>query len=51
MRIDSIQIDNSRGIKHLEMEFDPRLTLLVGDNVSGKTSILSAYRWRLVSGM
>jgi predicted ATP-binding protein involved in virulence len=42
MRIDSIQIDNFRGIKHLNMEFDPRFTLLVGDNGSGKTSILSA---------
>ncbi len=42
MRIDSIQIDNFRGIEHLDLEFDPRFTLLVGDNGSGKTSILSA---------
>ncbi|WP_009965601.1 AAA family ATPase [Verrucomicrobium spinosum] len=42
MRIVSIQIDNFRGIKHLGLEFDPRFTLLVGDNGSGKTSILSA---------
>jgi predicted ATP-binding protein involved in virulence len=42
MRIDSIQIDNFRGIEHLELTFDPRFTLLVGDNGSGKTSILSA---------
>lgn len=42
MRIDSIQIENFRGIEHLDMEFDPRFTLLVGDNGSGKTSILSA---------
>lgn len=42
MRIDSIQIDNFRGIKHLDLEFDRRFTLLVGDNASGKTSILSA---------
>ncbi|MEI6177694.1 MAG: AAA family ATPase [Verrucomicrobiota bacterium] len=42
MRIDSIQIDNFRGIEHLDLEFDPHFTLLVGDNGSGKTSILSA---------
>lgn len=42
MRIDSIQIDNFRGIEHLELTFDSRFTLLVGDNGSGKTSILSA---------
>lgn len=42
MRIESIQIDNFRGIEHLELTFDPRFTLLVGDNGSGKTSILSA---------
>jgi recombinational DNA repair ATPase RecF len=42
MRIDSIQIDNFRGIERLGLDFDPRFTLLVGDNGSGKTSILSA---------
>jgi len=42
MKIESIQILNFRGIEHLELEFDPRFTLLVGDNASGKTSILSA---------
>jgi predicted ATP-binding protein involved in virulence len=42
MRIDSIQIENFRGIERLDLTFDPRFTLLVGDNASGKTSILSA---------
>jgi len=42
MRIDSISIDNFRGIKHLDLTFDSQFTLLVGDNGSGKTSILSA---------
>jgi len=42
MRIDSIQIDNFRGIEHLDLVFDPHFNLLVGDNGSGKTSILSA---------
>ncbi len=42
MRINSIQIENFRGIARLDLDFDPRFTLLVGDNGSGKTSILSA---------
>ena len=42
MRIDWIQIHNFRGIEHLRLLFDSRFTLLVGDNGSGKTSILSA---------
>jgi predicted ATP-binding protein involved in virulence len=42
MKIDTIQIENFRGIKCLELVLDPRFTLLVGDNGSGKTSILSA---------
>ena len=42
MRIDSIKIVNFRGIAALDLEFDPSFTLLVGDNGSGKTSILSA---------
>jgi predicted ATP-binding protein involved in virulence len=42
MRIDYIRIDNFRGIEHLELDLDPRFTLLVGDNGSGKTSILSS---------
>lgn len=42
MKIDSIQIANFRGIEHLDLKFDPHFTLLVGDNGSGKTSILSA---------
>jgi predicted ATP-binding protein involved in virulence len=42
MKIHTIQIENFRGIKCLELVLDPRFTLLVGDNGSGKTSILSA---------
>lgn len=42
MRIESIQIENFRGIDHLDLTFDPHFNLLVGDNGSGKTSILSA---------
>lgn len=42
MRIDTIKINDFRGIKFLDLTLDPRFTLLVGDNGSGKTSILSA---------
>lgn len=35
-----IIIKNFRGIKELEVSFDSRLTILVGENATGKTSIL-----------
>lgn len=42
MRIDRLKISNFRGIEHREIEFHPEFTLLLGENGSGKTSILSA---------
>lgn len=42
MRIDKLTITNFRGIEHREIEFHPEFTLLLGENGSGKTSILSA---------
>lgn len=42
MRIDKLSIHNFRGIEHREIEFHPEFTLLLGENGSGKTSILSA---------
>ena len=42
MRLNSATIRNFRGIEELEMSFDPRLNVLVGDNGSGKTAILEA---------
>ena len=42
MRLTSATIRNFRGIEELELDFDPRLNLLIGDNGSGKTAILEA---------
>ena len=42
MRIDKLIISNFRGIEHREIELHPEFTLLLGENGSGKTSILSA---------
>jgi putative ATP-dependent endonuclease of OLD family len=39
----NINIENFRGIKHLSLELD-KLTVLIGENNTGKTSILEALR-------
>lgn len=42
MRIDKIQLQNFRSFADHEFNLDPRLTLIIGNNASGKTSILEA---------
>lgn len=42
MKLESIHINHFRGIEHLHFDLTEPFTLLVGDNGSGKTSILSA---------
>ncbi len=42
MQIDSLSLSNFRIFKRLEMDFPERLTLLVGNNAQGKTSVLEA---------
>lgn len=42
MRIKSIQIKNFRGFEEQEFQFDDELTVVVGNNASGKTSLLKA---------
>ena len=44
MRLSKISIDNFRGIKHVEIELDRDVTVLVGENNTGKTSVLEALR-------
>ena len=43
MRVTSIRIQNFRGIKDLYLELD-EVTVLIGENNSGKTSVLDALR-------
>ena len=42
MKLESVQIENYRAIDKLQLQLDPRLTVLHGDNAHGKTSVLSA---------
>ncbi len=42
MRIDRINIKNFRGIEDLTLDLNPQFNLLIGENGSGKTAILTA---------
>ncbi|MGA2143978.1 MAG: AAA family ATPase [Bryobacteraceae bacterium] len=42
MRIDDLTIKNFNGFEHRAFRFNPRFNLLVGDNATGKTSVLDA---------
>ena len=42
MKIHSIDIQNFRGFEKLSVNLHPEFTLLIGENASGKTSLLSA---------
>ncbi len=47
MRITKLHIKNFRGIENLEVTFDREITVLIGENNSGKTTILDALRYGL----
>jgi len=42
-----INIQNFKGISALAVKFDPKLTVIRGENASGKTSIIDAIAWVL----
>jgi predicted ATP-binding protein involved in virulence len=42
VRIDQLTITNFKGFRRCEIDFDPHFNLLVGDNATGKTSVLDA---------
>ncbi|MDR1488067.1 MAG: ATP-binding protein, partial [Deltaproteobacteria bacterium] len=42
MKIESLHIDDYRCLSDFRIDFDERLTVLVGENGSGKTAILDA---------
>ncbi|MCO7737480.1 AAA family ATPase [Brucella intermedia] len=42
MKIDRLYLENYRGIDRLVLEFDPEITVIVGRNGAGKSSILDA---------
>lgn len=56
MRINEIRIQNFKGFKELTETFDPNFTVFVGENGSGKTSMLEAvaaslFSWHLGMGI
>ncbi len=44
MRIDRLKLQNYKGFTSFEVDLDPSFNLFVGDNASGKTSILDAIK-------
>jgi predicted ATP-binding protein involved in virulence len=42
MKLNRLVLDNFRSHQHLEIDFEPDVTVLVGDNGEGKTSVLDA---------
>jgi hypothetical protein len=44
MRIRKLEIENLRGLSHVECEFDKPLNVIVGPNAIGKTTILESVR-------
>lgn len=44
MKISKVRIENFRGLRELELDFDSTTTILIGENNSGKTSVLDALR-------
>lgn len=42
MKINKLSLSSFRGIKKLDLELNPQLTLLIGANGTGKTSVLDA---------
>lgn len=42
MKINNITIDNFRGFEHKFFELDPKMNVILGDNTTGKTTLLQA---------
>jgi predicted ATP-binding protein involved in virulence len=42
MNIKNVQLHNYKGFKDIEVNFHPKLNLLIGSNASGKTTLLTA---------
>jgi recombinational DNA repair ATPase RecF len=42
MRVKTLRLVTFRGIQELDLHFEPRLTVLAGENGSGKTTVLDA---------
>ena len=47
IRIVRMKLTNFKGIRSLEMNFDPKVTNVFGDNATGKTTLMDAFLWTL----
>lgn len=47
MQIKQIKIENFRCLKHFKLDFAPNVTVLIGRNGAGKTSLLSAIKYAM----
>ena len=48
IKIQSLQIENFKGLRSFSIDFDDALTRIVGANGTGKTSVHDAYLWLLL---
>ena len=42
MKLDHIRLEHFRNYQELDLEFDPGVNLIVGENAQGKTNLLEA---------
>lgn len=47
IKINSLKLQNFKGIKELEIDFKDKLTNIYGDNAVGKTTVFDAFCWLL----
>ena len=47
VRIQKMTIENFKGVKNLEIQFDGQNAVIYGDNATGKTSLFDAFLWLL----
>lgn len=47
IRVMKLVLINFKGQKHLEVNFNPDVTYITGDNATGKTTIMDAFLWVL----
>ena len=48
VRIKKLSVENFKGIRNFSVDFDDRLTRIVGSNGTGKTTLHDAYLWLLM---